>query len=209
MAFAVSACIRSSPCPDLQSCSLQPMCVSTCETWHCCQPWAVQCGFGSRHRNFLFGSMLPASLRFVHIESAFSKIAVISVNCWWLPTLHFIVAFSFIFSHHCKLTSSFSSLLMYHVSHEQQRSIHPHRTQHNCASLSAPRQFKALTCPAAYKPKRTQKTEQVQPSWKISCKCAALMNNQRIISVNTPVTKHAYTYVLPVSPTFNQSLCGC
>ncbi len=59
---------------------------------------------------------------------------------------------------------------MYHVSHEQQRSIHPHRTQHNCASLSAPRQFKALTCPAAYKPKRTQKTEQVQPSWKISWK---------------------------------------
>ena len=87
MAFAVSACIRSSPCPDLQSCSRQPMCLSTCKTWHCCQPWAVQCGFGSRHRNFLLGSMLLASLRFVHIESAFSKIAVISVNCCWLPTL--------------------------------------------------------------------------------------------------------------------------
>ena len=88
MAFAVSACIRSSPCPDLQSCSPQPMCLSTCKTWHCCQPWAVQCGFGSRHRNFLLGSMLPASLRFVHVESAFSRIAVISVDCCWLPTLH-------------------------------------------------------------------------------------------------------------------------
>ena len=83
MAFAVSAYIRTSLCPDLQSYSPQPMRL-TAPVRPGIAVNSGQCNAVLLKRSkSVLGATQPASLKVVSTQSVFSTAAVSSLNCCW------------------------------------------------------------------------------------------------------------------------------